>query len=111
MDRQVEAVRRGVYRMLRAPSLPHVQMSEIADALAGASTETLVVGAHSAAAGKSIGELELRGRTGATVIAVVRDGRTDINPGPEHRIQAEDVVVLLGAPEQIDLAIEHINGS
>ena len=55
--------------------------------------------------------MKLRSRAGATVIAVVRDGRTDINPGPEHRIQAEDVMVLLGTPEQIDLAIEHINGS
>ena len=109
--RQVEAVRSGVYQMLRAPSLPHVGMSEIAEALAGASTETLVVGAEAAAVGQTIAELKLRSMTGATVIAVVRDGRTDINPGPEYRVQTEDVMVLLGAPEQIDLAIEQINGS
>jgi len=108
--RQVEAVRTDAYQMLRAPSLPHVGMSEIAEALAGASTETLVVGADSAAAGKTIGELKLRSRTGATVIAVVRDGHTDINPGAEHSFRAEDVIVILGTPEQIDLAIEQING-
>ena len=106
--RQVEAVRSGVYQMLRAPSLPHDQMSEIADALAGASTETLVVGADSAARGKSIGELGLRSKTGATVIAVVRDGRTEINPGPQLTVQPEDVLVLLGSPSQIDRALEEI---
>lgn len=106
--RQVEAVRSGVYQMLRAPSMPHVQMSEIADALAGASTETLVVGADSTAVGKTIGELELRSKTGATVIAVVRDGQTEINPGPQLRIQSEDVLVMLGSPSQIDRALEQM---
>ena len=94
--------------MLRDPSLPHVRMSEIAKALARASTETLVVGAGTGADGKTIGDLMLRSKTGATVIAVVRDGHTDINPGSELRLRAEDVLVLLGSPEQIDLAIEHI---
>ncbi|HEX8336070.1 MAG TPA: NAD-binding protein, partial [Pyrinomonadaceae bacterium] len=108
--RQVEAVRSDVYQMLRAPSLPAVGMSEIADVLAGASTETLVVGAESAGAGRTIGELELRSRTGASVIALVRDGRTEINPGPGLRLESEDVIVLLGTPEQVDLAIEQING-
>ncbi|HEY9281925.1 MAG TPA: cation:proton antiporter [Pyrinomonadaceae bacterium] len=111
IQRQVEAVRGEAYQMLRAPTLPHIQMSEIAEALAGASTETLVVGAGTGADGKTIGELMLRSRTGATVIAVVRDGNTDINPGPELRLRAEDVVVLLGSPGQVDRAVEHINES
>jgi monovalent cation:H+ antiporter-2, CPA2 family len=111
IQRQVEAVRSEGYHMLRAPSLPHVQMSEIAEALAGASTETLVISADSGAVGKTIGDLMLRSNTGVTVIAVVRDGHTDINPGSELSLQAEDVMVLLGSPEQIDRAIEHLNAS
>jgi CPA2 family monovalent cation:H+ antiporter-2 len=107
--RQVEVVRSDVYQMLRAPSLPHVQMSEIAEALAGASTETLVVGANSAARGKTISELKLRSKTGATVIAVVREGLMEINPGPELTIMGDDVLVLLGSPPQIDQALELLN--
>jgi CPA2 family monovalent cation:H+ antiporter-2 len=109
--RQVEAIRSDVYEMLRAPSLPHAGKGEIAEALAGASTETLVVGAESAGAGKTIGELKLRSMTGASVIALVRDGRTELNPGPDLRLRPEDVIVLLGTPEQVDLAIEHIDGA
>jgi CPA2 family monovalent cation:H+ antiporter-2 len=106
---QVEAVRSEGYQMLRAPSLPHVQMSEIAEALAGASTETLVISDNSGAVGKTIGDIKLRSKTGVTIIAVVRDGHTDINPDSELRLQTEDVVVLLGSPEQIDRAIEHLD--
>ena len=108
MQRQVEAVRGEAYQMLRAPSLPVVQARDIAGALAGASTETIIIGSDSGAAGKTIGDLRLRSKTGATIIAVVRDGQTDINPGPELRLRTEDVLVLLGRPEQVDLAIEQI---
>jgi CPA2 family monovalent cation:H+ antiporter-2 len=111
IQRQVEAVRSEGYQMLRVPSLPHVGMSEIADALDGASTETLIVAADSPAVGKTVGELMLRTKTGATIVAAVRDGSTDINPGPDLRLRAEDVLVLLGRPEQIDLAVEQLNAS
>lgn len=111
IERQVEAVRREGYQMLRAPSLPLFEMSEVADALNGASTKTLVVSAEAPAVGKTIGDLMLRAKTGATIVAAVRDGRTDINPGAGFRLEAEDVLVLLGSPEEIDRAIEHINAN
>jgi CPA2 family monovalent cation:H+ antiporter-2 len=110
IQRQVAAIRSEGYQMLRAPSLPVVDMIEIAEALKSASTETLLVEAGSIAIGKTIGELRLRKTTGVTIIAITRDGRTEINPGPETTIQAEDVLVLLGGAGQIDRAIEEING-
>ena len=110
IQRQVAEIRSEGYQMLRTPSLPIVDMSEIADALKSASTETLFVEANSQAVGKTIGELKLRKQTGVTIIAITRDSHTQINPAPETAIQAEDVLVLLGGPEQIDRAIEEING-
>lgn len=110
IQRQVAAIRSEGYQMLRMPSLPIVDMREIAEALESASTETLFVEADSIAVGKTIGELKLREKTGVTIIVLTREGQTDINPGPETRIQAEDVLVLLGGAEQIDRAIEEING-
>jgi CPA2 family monovalent cation:H+ antiporter-2 len=108
IQRQAGQIRSEGYQLLRSPSLPLPVASEIAEALGGASTETLVVEEGSPANGKTIGELELRNRTGVTVIAVVRDGQTEINPGPELRIQAADALVLLGSPEQIDRAVKFI---
>lgn len=109
IQRQVGEIRSEGYQMLRAPSLPHVELSEIAGALGGASTETLFVEADSTAIGKTLGELQLRTKTRVTVVAIARDGDTDINPGPDLEFRAGDVLVLLGSPEQIDRAIEVIN--
>jgi CPA2 family monovalent cation:H+ antiporter-2 len=109
--RQVEAIRSEGYEMLREPALPTTTTREIAEALAGASTETLLVREGAPSANKSISELGLRTRTGVTVIALARGGRTEINPGPEAVIKAGDRLVLLGAPEQIDLAVELLVGT
>lgn len=110
IQRQVAAIRNEGYQVLRTPSLPSVDMSEIAEALKSASTETLFVEAGSMAVGKTIGELKLRKKTGVTIIAITHQDHTEINPGPETTIQAEDVLVLLGGTQQIDLATEVING-
>jgi len=110
IQRQVAAIRNEGYQLLRMPSLPVVDISEISEALKSASTETLSVESDCVAIGKTIGELKLRKKTGVTIIAITREGRTEINPGPETPIQAEDVLVLLGGEEQIDRAIAEING-
>jgi CPA2 family monovalent cation:H+ antiporter-2 len=106
---EVEGIRREGYQMLRDPSLPLLEMSAIGEALGAASTETLFIDRDSPAAGKTIGEMDLRKRTGATVITAIRDGKPEINPGPDYRLEAEDILVLLGSPEQIETAIEQIN--
>jgi CPA2 family monovalent cation:H+ antiporter-2 len=106
IQRQVAAIRSEGYEMLRMPSLPVVDMAEISEALGSASTETFIVGMDSTAAGKSIGEIQLRTKTGVSVIAIVHDGTTEINPGPDSVLNPDDVLVLLGTPENIDRAIE-----
>jgi CPA2 family monovalent cation:H+ antiporter-2 len=111
IQRYVSEVRSEGYQMLRSPSLPLISMSELAEALGTASTETLLVEKDSPAVGRTIGELDLRGKTGVTVIAVVRDGQTDINPGSDFRFEAGDIIALLGHPEQIDRATAHINAA
>lgn len=111
IQREVEGIRREGYMMLRASSLPMIEMSMIADALKSASTETLYIDEGSAAAGKTLGELDLRRKTGATVIAITRHDSTEVNPGPDFRLESEDIAVLLGSPESIDSAIEYLSGA
>ena len=53
--------------------------------------------------GKSIGELEVRTRTGATILAV-RHGATgifDTNPSPDLVLQDGDVLIAIGTPVDI----------
>ena len=110
IQRQIDAVRSEGYQMFRVPSLPMEGVTEIADALKSAATETLLIEPGSPAAGKTIGELRIRKRTGVSVIAITRDGNAKINPGPEMRLEQGDVLLLLGGAEQIDRAIEEVFG-
>lgn len=111
INREIEEIRREGYQMLRLPSLPSVELGDIAGALGAASTETLVIGRGGYACGKTLSALNLRQATGATVIAVVRGSQTEINPGGEFQLEAEDIVVLMGSPEQIEMATEKLTGS
>jgi len=54
----------------------------------------------SAMAGRSIAELALRSRTGATVVGIMRDGRMMSNPDPTELILACDLLAIAGTPDQ-----------
>jgi CPA2 family monovalent cation:H+ antiporter-2 len=108
IQREIEEIRREGYQLLRGPSMPILEVGSIADALGTASTETFFIDSKSTADNRSLGELDLRRKTGATVIAVIRQGTTEINPGPDLRLKYDDIVVLLGSPEQIEMAISEL---
>lgn len=111
IQRQVAAIRGEGYEMLRLPTLPMVELIDIAEALGSAATETFIMPSDSPAAGKTIGQLKLRTKTGVSVIAVIHEGATEINPGPETIIDVDDVLVLLGTTDKIHQAIEqHLSG-
>lgn len=46
--------------------------------------------------GHSIQNLEIRTRTGASVVAVLSDGELSPNPSPDHVFRAKDMVAILG---------------
>jgi monovalent cation:H+ antiporter-2, CPA2 family len=46
---------------------------------------------------KTIGEAEIRKRTGASVVGIIRDDHLEPNPGPEFCFQEKDLVAIIGA--------------
>ena len=106
IQHQVEEIRSEGYEMLRTPSLPVIDLGKIAEALSAASTESVQVEPGVPAAGKSIAQLRWRTVTGVSIIAIIKDGNADINPGPDTVINEGDTVVLIGTPEKVDQAIE-----
>ena len=88
--------------------MPIAQLGNINVALDAASTETLKLEPSSPVVGKNLGELDLRGKSGATVIAVVRDGNTKISPGANYTLHEGDTIVLLGTAEKLERAKELI---
>jgi len=58
----------------------------------------------SAAVGKTLAQLNLRGRTGATVLAVTRSSGGVLVPTAQERLQAGDVLAIAGTHEAIEAA-------
>jgi CPA2 family monovalent cation:H+ antiporter-2 len=57
--------------------------------------------------GHTIQEMRIRSTTGASVVAVIRDGTVVLNPEATHRFAAGDVVGVLGHAEQRQ-AFQHL---
>jgi len=92
---QVQIIRDEGYGVLRRPSLAPA-LERVVEILQGTLTETFRVRAETAAEGRSLRALDVRQRTRASVIAVVRDGTPITNPEPDLELRAGDTLVLVG---------------
>jgi len=64
------------------------------------------IGAESIAAGRTLADLNLRGLTGATVVAVSRAGQPKVYPDGHQRLEAGDVLALSGSQDAVAAAVE-----
>jgi CPA2 family monovalent cation:H+ antiporter-2 len=103
---QTRLLRGEGYQMLRAPSLTEGISQTLLAALDAGTTEVFRIPPESPAAGKSLRQLDLRRRTGASVIAVVCDGTPHPNPEPELVLEVGNDLVLVGSHAQIDRTFE-----
>ena len=93
-------------RPARARAVPFDQMpKEIIDA----PVSSFRLNADAWAAGHSLQELNVRARTGATVLAVRRGGSTTTSPDGSFRLQANDDVFLFGDDSDVLLARSFLN--
>lgn len=76
--------------------------SAVEQRLEGLAIDWIKVRSSSPFVGRSIGEGMFRTRTGVSVVAVVRDARTEPGPGPDYVFAAGDVAVVIGTPAAID---------
>lgn len=95
----------------QAPA-PRTDTAQIArpTQLRDADLEAVILTAGSPAVGKLIRELELRTKTGASVVAIERHGVNNVNPGPDEELQVNDQVLLLGSAAQLEKARKHLLG-
>lgn len=103
--RKAEQIRREGYALLRRSELPELAHHLRAGTLSDVEVETCRIEEDSPAAGKTIAQLAIRPRTGASIIAWTRGGVTESNPSEKTKLLPGDIVVLLGTREQIRRAI------
>jgi CPA2 family monovalent cation:H+ antiporter-2 len=109
--RKAEQVRREGYALLRRSELPELAHHLRGGTLADVEVETCRIEEHSPAAGKTLLQLALRPRTGASVIALTRGGVTESNPSEKTKLLVGDIVVLLGSRDEIQRAMGFILAS
>jgi TrkA domain protein len=86
-------------------------ITELRQSVEGVTIDWLPVRAASACAEATIGDTELRQRTGVTIVAVVRGDETIASPGPDFSLAAGDTAVVVGTPDGIEQALTLLQGS
>ncbi len=103
IQRFSDAVRDDVYEPLRGAEMSRDVRQLLADMRRAEDTLEIAwatVPEGSPAVAASIGALAVRKRTGGSIVAALRGGQTQPNPGPEYVIAAGDMLAILGTPEQ-----------
>jgi CPA2 family monovalent cation:H+ antiporter-2 len=103
--RKAEQIRREGYALLRRSELPELAHHLRGGTLSDVEVETCRIDEDSPAVGKTIAQLAIRPRTGASIIAWTRGGVTESNPSEKAKLLPGDIVVLLGTRDQIRRAI------
>jgi CPA2 family monovalent cation:H+ antiporter-2 len=108
---QIQLVRFGGYQMLRGISLDQENIGRLAALFVGATVDNVQIDLNAPSVNRTLRDLDIRKNTGATVIAVARNGEAITNPGPDFALQQDDIVILLGAHADLDKAVSLLTKS
>jgi K+:H+ antiporter len=106
INNQIQLIRFGGYKMLRGVSLDQENLGRVAALLAGATVDHIQIEPGSPAEGKTLRDLDIRKNSGASVIAIARNGEALTNPAPDFMLEGDDIIVLIGAHRDLDEAVK-----
>jgi CPA2 family monovalent cation:H+ antiporter-2 len=107
---QVNLLRGESYKYLRSDESSTKVFDNIDEILSARLTDTFYIRRDSIYAGKSIGEINLRQKTDATIIAIVREGTTISTPSAQDIIKPSDTIVITGTHQAVDKAFALLSG-
>lgn len=82
------------------------ELTELPAQVAGLVVEWLRLPGDSPYASRTLGDTRARTRTGASVVALVRDGEVQPSPGPESRLRGGDTLVVVGTTAGVQAVTE-----
>jgi CPA2 family monovalent cation:H+ antiporter-2 len=104
IHRELEAIRAEHYQLLRREERAPLALDALKHLGIHRALDMMEVQPGSRAAGESPTSLELRRRTGAVVVAVVRGGQAIYRRDPSFAFRPGDIAVLVGDPKALDSA-------
>lgn len=107
---QVNLLRGESYKYLRSEEGGEVAFTHIDEILSARLTDTFYINEDNKFAGKTIGDLNLRMLTDATIIAIVRKGSTISAPTARDTLQIGDTLVITGTHKAVDAAFDLLSG-
>ncbi|GAA3383266.1 cation:proton antiporter regulatory subunit [Cryptosporangium minutisporangium] len=90
-----EAEARTVAELLGLPLVAD-RVANVVPGMDGMNAVRIPLPVGSPCAGRALGETRARTRTGASIVAVLRDGQTVMGPAPDFVLQHGDSVVVVG---------------
>lgn len=104
--KQTTILRGESYSFLRKEGVDISSFIHLDEILAQGLTETYYVNDDNAHISRTLSQINLRAKTDATIIAIVRDGKTISNPSAKEIIKAADTLVIYGTHLSVDQAID-----
>ena len=109
IDAQVKIIRNECYGLLRGTCEAFKpSMARVSDLLSAGTADSYYIMKGSWPVGETLGAVDLRNRTGATVSAVVRGEESFTSPGAEFTIEAGDTLVLVASHRDMNRAFEFL---
>jgi TrkA domain protein len=86
------------------------RVSDLRHEVDGLSIEWVTLPSSGGLTGRSIADGEIRRRTGASVVAVLRGEVSIPGPGPDHRFEPGDVALVTGSADGVRAAARLLTG-
>jgi len=99
IQRQTEALRQEYFTSRVSQTKRYQILSQFRSAEQQFDLEWVTVAPGNSLLDRSIGEAEVRKKTGVSVVGVLRDDQLEPNPGPHFRFQNKDLVAIIGSSE------------
>ncbi|MRR32871.1 sodium:proton exchanger, partial [bacterium] len=105
-----DAVRRDNYESTTSSDEEHRSLHNLIMAFEGIEISWTTMGPDSELAGNTLAQADIRSRTGASVVAYIRDSKLTANPKSMTVFQSGDRIGLIGEQDQIEAARDLIAG-
>lgn len=86
------------------------RLSKVSEQVESIQTSSITVLPGSPLVGVTLGEAQIRAKTGASVVAVKRGSHMTASPSADFRIRLSDEFITVGTAESIVAATEVVNG-